>query len=332
MKLSTATASVGLLFTIASLIFFHPAEAQQQAKIRRIGFLIVSKSATVRSPTVVAFRQGLADLGWVEGQNLLIEYRFAEGEPESYVDLIRELLRANVELLVIGGGEAPQVAKKITNAVPLVMANGGDPVADHVVASLGRPGANITGVASLLAELDAKRLEILRDMAPKISQVDLIHDPENPPRKNVLTDTEAAAKRLGVRLQLREVRSPSDFEEAFQAAPGDRARGALVAASRMINGYRKTIAKLAMANRLPAIFPDRRYVEAGGLVSYGPNVAQMFRRSAFFVDKILKGAKPSDLPVEQPTRLEMVVNLQTAREIDLKIPSEVLMWADEVIK
>jgi len=303
-------------------------EAQPSGKVPRIG---VMYAGSAPNPYADALRRGLAELGWVEGQNLIIEDRYAEGRPERYPALIAELIHLNVNVLVAGGGTAgAQAAKRATGTIPIVMPVMGDPVAAGLVASLARPGGNVTGLSMLNTEISAKRVELLREVLPNVERVAVLRDPAAPPAD--VDATQAAARALGLRLQLLSASRPEEFDGAFQAARKSRAEALIVLASGFFNTQRRRLVDLAAQNRLIAVWEHRDFANAGGLMSYGPNLVDMNRRAAKYIDKILKGAKPADLPVEQPTVFELVINLRTAKTLRLTIPPAVLARADEVIQ
>ena len=305
------------------------AEAQQPRKVPRIGLLA---QAPPTSPPVEAFRQGLRDLGYVEGKNVLIEYRHTEGKPDRLPGLAAELVRLKVDVIVVSGALATSAAKNATREIPIVMAVAGDPVGSGHVASLGRPGGNITGLTNLAPELGGKRLELLKEVIPGLARVAVLSDPTNPIFKLQLAEVERAASALKLQFQILEVREPTDFDSAFGAAKKERAGALNVLSSALFTAQRKKLVELAARNRLPSIYHHEEFVAAGGLMSYGVNLADSFRRAATYVDKILKGRKPADLPVEQPMKFELVINLKTARQIGLTIPQSVLFRADKVIK
>jgi putative ABC transport system substrate-binding protein len=308
-----------------------PVEAQQPTKVPRIGFLgAASSTGNDRSE---AFRQGLRELGYVEGKNIVIESRYAEGKRDRLPALAVELARLNVDVIVTGGGNATRAAKKATSTIPIVMAQSGDPVAEGFVARLGRPGGNITGLSSLAPELNGKRLELLKEVIPKLSRVAVFGTSTSTANAQRLKETDLPARALGVKLQHLDVLGPKDFEAAFRAAAKGRADAVLVLVwGAVLNLYRAEFAELAVKSRLPAMYQQREHVEAGGLMTYGVSEVDLNRRAATYVDKILKGAKPADLPVEQPTKFELVINLKAAKQIGLTIPPNVLARADRVIK
>ena len=307
------------------------AQAQQPTKIRRIGFLgVASLSAT--SARIEAFRHGLRELGNVEGRNIVIEYRWAEGKIERLPDLAAELVRLKVDVIVTGSAAPTRAAKEATTTIPIVMANDNDPVGSGHVASLARPGGNITGVSTLAPEISGKQLELLKEIVPKLSRVAVLGTSTNSGYALVLREVELAAGAFGVKVQNLDVLDPKDIENAFRAASKERAGAVLLLASPVFLPQRTQIAELAVKNQLPAIFPQSEFVEAGGLMYYGTNTADLFRSAATYVDKILKGAKPADLPVEQPIKFEFIINLKAAKQIGLTIPPNVLARADKVIK
>ena len=322
-----------LIFLALGTLFFGLcfwAEAQDQKKIPRIGIL-AGGSASSDSPRVQAFLRGLRELGWVEGRNLMIEYRYADGQLDRLNKLAAELVTNRVDVIVAQAPAAVRAAKSESNATPIVMAHGGDPVAQGFVASLARPGGNVTGISNFSAELSGKRLELLKEAFPKTSRVAVIWNPDAPGPVLGFKELEIAAKVVNAPLESLPVRGPKDFERAFRAAR-DRAGGLLVIQDVVTVTHLKQIVKLATAHRLPAIYMEREWAEAGGLMSYGVNQNDLHRRAATYVDRILKGAKPADLPVEQPTKFELIINLKTAKEIGLTIPPNVLARADKVIR
>jgi putative ABC transport system substrate-binding protein len=308
-----------------------PPDAQPQPKVHRIGLLMASNPAGT-AHFLNAFREGLRELGYVEGQNILLERRYAEGRPERLPDLAAEMVRLKVDVIVTSPDLAIQAAKQVTKTVPIVMAHSFDPVGSGLVASLARPGGNVTGSSVLATELSGKRLELLKEVVPELSRVALLGDPAAPISAIALSETERAAQALGVKLQYVEVRGPADFNGAFAAIARARAGLIVPPAINLFFANRSRIVELAAKHRLPGMYGVREFVEIGGFMSYGPNVAHLFRRAATYVDKILKGTKPADLPVEQPTRFELVVNLKTAKALGLTIPPSILIRADHVIQ
>ena len=308
------------------------ADAQQTAKIPRIGYLAVN-SPSVERQLVEAFQQGLRGLGWVDGQSITIEYRFAEGKLDQLPVLAAELVAFKVDVIVAAGGTPTALAtKNATATIPVVFISISDPVGTGLVASLARPGGNVTGLSNIQVELSGKRLELLKELVPKISLVASLWNPANPANKLSHKETEVAARALRLQLQSLEVRGPEDFEAAFSQMTRARAGALFIQADPIFRGERARLAELAAKNRLPTVLPQSVYVEAGGLMSYGTNNPDLYRRAATYVDKILKGSKPSDLPVEQPMKFELVINLKTAKQIGLIIPQSLLYRADKVIK
>jgi len=313
---------------IVLLVHGLPAEAQQAGKMPRIGYLVVGSEV---GQVPEAFLQGLRDLGYVEGKNIIIEYR---GDPQRREDrlpeLAADLVRLKVDVIVALSPPAAHAAMNATNTIPIVIRSTGDPVQAGFVTSLARPGGNITGVTSISSELYGKRLELLKEVTPRLSRVAVLHNPDR--SASDFKRMQSAARSLDLQLQSLEVRASNDFENAFKAAVKARAQALITIRTPLINNQRKVIAQLAIKSRLPAIYDERQYVEADGLMSYGTNLADLQRHAAVFVDKILKGRKPADLPVEQPTKFELVINLKTAKQIGLTIPPNVLARADKVIK
>ena len=311
------------------------ARAQQAAKTARIGYL--SPNAAAVNPRLVeAFRQGLGDLGYVEGRNLLIEFRSAEGKSERLPALATELVALKVDVILSGGGTlAALAAQQATRTLPIVIVAVGDPVTSGLVTSLARPGANVTGLSLLFPELVSKCLELLKQAVPGVSRVAVLSQPGAVPErteKDILNGAEVAARALGMQLQVVEARGAEDFDRAFSQMTSARMDALTVLSTPVFSSERKRLVNLAAKNRLPTVFSFREYVDAGGLISYGPDLADMYRRSATYVDRILKGTKPSELPVEQPTKFELVINLRTAKQLGLTIPQSVLARADEVIQ
>ena len=320
-----------ITFLLIILTTAHLAEAQQPKKIARIGFL-AGTAASIEKNRIEAFRQGLRELGYVEGKNIVIEWRWAEGKFDRLPDLAAELVRLNVEVIVTGGSTSTRAAKKVTTTVPIVMAQVNDPVGNGFVASLARPGGNMTGLSTLYPEISGKRLELLKEIVPKLSRVAVFGDSTNPGNAQSLRETELAAAAFGVQLQYLDVPGPKDIETAFRAASKGRADAVLVLGGPVVQSHRTQIVDLAAKSRLPATYNVPEFVEDGGLMSYGVSVNDLYRRAATYVDKILKGVKPADLPVEQPTKFELIINLKTAKQIGVTIPQSVLYQADKVIK
>jgi putative ABC transport system substrate-binding protein len=279
-----------------------------------------------------AFRRGLRELGYVEGKHIVIEWRFAEGKNDRLPALAAELVRLKVDIIVTAGPTQTRAAKAATSTIPIVMTNDGNPVSDGFVASLARPGGNITGLSTLAPELSGKRLEILREVVAKLSRVAILGASTRPDNAQSLKEVELAAGAFKVQIQYLDVLGPKDIEPAFQAASKGRADGFLTLPSGIISSQRAQIIELAVKNRLPAIYHNRQFVEAGGLMVYGVSIADLDKRAATYVDKILKGAKPGDLPVEQPRKFDFIVNSKAAKQIDVTIPPSVLARADKVIK
>ena len=305
------------------------AEAQQPKKVPRIGFVPGSGDSNNPGPSVEAFRQGLQDLGYIEGKNIQIESRSMEGTVDSIPSLVAELVRLKVDVLVLVPLLAIRAAKQATKTIPIVM----DPVGTGIVDSLARPGGNITGLATLSRELGGKRLELLKEMVPTISRVGVLADADAPVSAIAFKEYEAAASALKIRLQSLEVRGPNpDLEGAFQSATKGRANALIAVSNPLLSRYRKQIAELTIRNRTPSMCNTSTYVEAGCLMSYATNSADQYKRAATYVDKILKGTKPAELPVEQPTKFELVINLKTAKQIGVTITPNVLARADKLIK
>ena len=312
------------------LLTVSSAQAQQPARVPRIGYVTVTDNLSSPSPNLEAFRQGLRDLGYVEGKNLIIEFRSAEGKPDRIPSLVTELVQLKVDVLVSQATGGILAAKQATKTIPIVMVTVQDPVARGLIDSLARPGGNITGLIRLTVELSGQRLELLKELVPGISRVGMLW--ENGSSIGV-KGYEAQAPALKIELQSLEVRGPNpDFEGAFQAAVKGGARALITVTGGLLNRYPKAIADLAIKNRMPSMYERSPFVDAGGLLSYAPNDVDSYRRAATYVDKILKGAKPADLPVEQPRKFELVINLKTAMQIGLTIPPNVLARADKVIK
>ena len=323
------TATLGLTLLAGPLA----AEAQQAGKVARIGYLVTSLAVSPHPQE--AFRQGLRDLGYVEGRNLVIEYRDAEGKPERLPALAAELVALKVDVIFGGNTPGTLAAKQATRPLPIVFATAGDPVTSGLVTSLARPGGNVTGLSILAPELVGKCLEQLKQAVPGVSRVAVLWQPGGPgehTEKAMLKEAEVAGRALGVRLLFVEARGPDDFDRAFSDMTRARAGALAVLPSSMLFNERRRLVDLAAKNRLPAVYPSRDFVDAGGLLSYGPNIPDLYRRAATYVDKILKGAKPGDLPVEQPTKFELVINLKTAKALGLTIPPSVLGRADDVIQ
>jgi putative tryptophan/tyrosine transport system substrate-binding protein len=320
-KLAALVAAVAILASI------HPAEAQAPAKVRKVGFLAQGGGPGI---PVELLRQGLRELSWVEGQNLVIEYRSAEARSR-LAELAAELVRENVEVIV-AQGPAAGPAKMATTVIPIVFGYSGDPIEAGYIVSLARPGGNMTGITWLAFELVGKRLELLKEAAPRISRVAVLANPAHPGEQRELKETQIAAQTVGTTLQYHQVRAGGDFDAAFDAISKGHANALLVFPDALTSAHRKRIAEFAVKHRLPSVFGRQEAVEAGGLMSYGPDQSDAYRRMAVYVDKILKGAKPADLPAELPRKFELVINLKAAKQIGLTIPQSVLYRADKVIK
>jgi putative ABC transport system substrate-binding protein len=307
------------------------AEAQQPGKVSRIGYLAggsLSSNAARRE----AFRQGLRELSYVEGKNIVIEWRFADGKLDRLPALATELVRLKVDIIVTSGGAGTRAAKQATSAIPIVMTNDPDPVANRFVASLSHPGGNITGLSTLAPELSGKRLEILREVIPTLSRVAVLGTSTTAGYAQAIRELEPAAKTLKVQLQNLDVLDSKEIETAFRAANKGRAEAVITLGGGVLGSQRSQIVELAVKHRLPVMYHASQFVEGGGLMYYGVNESALDRQAARYVDRILKGAKPADLPVEQPTKFEFVINLKTAKQIGLTIPQRVLLKADNVIK
>jgi putative ABC transport system substrate-binding protein len=313
-------------FVLSILLALPAADAQQAKKGYRIGYLSHRPGI---GPSEEAFRQGLRTLGYFEGENIVIEWRFAKGAADRLHDLASDLVRLKVDVIVVPGTQAIQATKQATSTIPIIFPTAGDPVASGLVASLARPGGNITGFSILNPEMSGKRVELLKEALPRISRVAVIHDP-NPPRS--FKETQTAGQLLGLKLQSLEVRDASDVERAFSVMSRERPDALSTLEHPFLLVHQRRILELAARSRLPGFHPNTDWVEAGGLMSYGPNLRDNYRRAATYVDKILKGAKPGDLPVEQPTKFELVINLKTAKALGLKIPQSILIRADQVIQ
>jgi putative ABC transport system substrate-binding protein len=321
-------------FLVVALLFGYSfsVQAQQGGKVPRIGFLSATTPSTISARTE-AFRQGLNELGYIEGKNIVIEWRSAEGKPERLPALAAELVHLKVDVIVTAGPASTRPAKVATKTIPIVMAQIDDPVGNGFVASLARPGGNITGLATLAPEISGKQLELLKEIVLRLSRVAVLGNSTRPGNAQGLRETEIAAGSLGVKLQYLEVRDPKDIETAFGAASKERAGAILVLASGgVFTSHRKRLVELAVKSRLPAIYGRPELVEDGGLMTYGASFTDLYRRAATYVDKILKGAKPAALPVEQPTKFEFIINLKAAKQIGLTIPPNVLARANRVIK
>jgi putative tryptophan/tyrosine transport system substrate-binding protein len=319
----------GFLMTVAILLFIYPTEAQQTAKIHRMGWLSLrTGSSTPDFNRHDRFLQGLREHGWVEGQNLIIERRYAKGKEESLPRLAAELVNLRVEVIVAAGSAAIRPATQATRTIPIVMTVSGDPVGRGYAASLAQPAGNITGLSNVSPDLAGKRLELLKEAVPKLPCVAVLG------RQPLLDwkEISIAAAAMGIKLKALKVQRAEEFAGAFEVARMECAAGLIVLPSPLTNRHGEQIVALTAKRRLPAMYPLRQYVEVGGLMAYGPNLPEMYHRAAYYVDKILKGAKPADLPVEQPTKFELVINLRTAKTLGLKIPAHLLMEAGKVIE
>jgi ABC-type uncharacterized transport system substrate-binding protein len=314
-----------------TLLLVTVAWAQQVKKIPRIGFL-GNSTAALEENLVEPFRRGLRDLGYVEGRNILIEYRWAEGNYDRFPALIGELVAQKVEIIVTAGTPASLAVKKAAPSIPLVMAAAGDPIGTGLIESLAHPGGNITGLSGMVMDLEAKRLELLREVIPKLSHVAVFWNPTSPLQVNSEKEVQAAARALKMKVLSLGVQAPEQFDNAFGTIRRERPHALMVMPDRLFLHNRARIMEFATKQHLPGVYAYVELVEAGGLMSYGPSYADMHRRAATFVDKILKGRKPSDLPVEQPTKFELVINLKTAKQIGVTIPPNVLARADRVIR
>jgi ABC-type uncharacterized transport system substrate-binding protein len=322
-------AVLSILVAVVLLVVGVITEAQQPKKVPRIGYLAASSSGENNEE---AFRQGLRELGYVEGQNIVIEWRFAQGKPDQVPRNAAELVRLKVDVIVTGGAEDTSAAKAATSSIPIVMTNETDPVGTGLVASLSRPGGNITGLTSLSSELRGKLLELLKETVPQLSQVVALQGPGTQSSAVTLKETEVVAQSLGLKLQSQVVKEPDDLNRAFEAISKAHTEALIVTGGPFATAQRKRIVEFAAKSRLPAIYYRREFVEDGGLMSYNANRNDLARRAATYVDKILKGAKPADLPVEQPMKFEFIINLKAAKQIGLTIPPNVLVRADKVIK
>ncbi len=323
---ATRLALVFLFFALCC-----PAEAQQVNKVPHIGFLAITSPRDM-SLRMAAFRQGLRELGYLEGRTISIDDRYAEGKIDRLQAMTAELVERKADVIVTSGPIGTRTAKEATATLPIVMAYDNDPVGSGFVASLARPGGNITGLSTHYPEITGKQLELLKEIIPKLAHLAVLGDSSEPFTALSLKETERTAKAFGVQLHYLDVKNPKDVKSALEDARKHRADAALVLASAIFISQRSQLADLAVKNRIPAIYQASEYVEAGGLMTYGASITDLFRRAATYVDRILKGAKPSDLPVEQPTKFELIINLKAAKEIGLTIPPNVLARADRVIK
>jgi putative tryptophan/tyrosine transport system substrate-binding protein len=331
-RVGAAPISTGILIVVLVMLVALPlvADAQPTGKAPRVAYL---SATSVAISTVEDFRQGLRELGYVEGRNILIEYRWADGRFDRLPALAAELVRLGVNVIVAANTPAALAAKNATSTIPIILVTSGDPVGSGLVASLARPGGNVTGLSLMpTLAISGKQLELLKEAFPTVTHVAVLANPANPPTAGLLMEIELAARSLGLRIRVVQVREPKEFGDAFATMKSERAPALLVIADPLVGDNRDRIVAFAAANRLPAIYPYRTFVDAGGLMSYGANVADLNRRAATYVDRILKGAKPAELPIEQPTKFELVVNLKTAKALGLTIPPSLLLRADHVIQ
>jgi putative ABC transport system substrate-binding protein len=320
------------LLTVALLAYVHLAGAQQPAgKIPRVGVLLALSQSAI-SDRIHAYGEGLRELGYVEEKNILLEYRSADGKFDRLPELARELVRLKVAVIVTGGPTATRPAKEATVKIPIVMAQDTDPVGNGFVASLARPGGNITGLSNYHPDLSGKQLELLKEIIPRLARVAIVGNSKEPGNAQAIKETEVAARALAVQPYYLDALDAKAIETAFRVASKERVDAVLVLSSPVATAYRKQLAEIAVKSRIPAMYQVSESVEAGGFVTYGVSTADLWRRAATYVDKILKGAKPADLPVEQPTKFELVINLKAAKQIGLTIPANVLARADRVIK
>jgi putative ABC transport system substrate-binding protein len=319
------------LLTAIALACFHLAEAQQPTKVPRIGYL-TQASASALAARTESFRQGLRELGYIEGKNIVIEWRSAEGNPDRLNDLVVELVRLKLDAIVSPGPSVTRRLRDATSTIPIVMAQDTDPVGSGFIANLARPGGNITGLATLAPEVSGKQLALLKEIVPRLSRVAVIGNSTNPGDAQALRETVLAAGSIEVYLRYLDVLDAKEIDNAFRAAANGRADALLVFGNPILNNQRKQVVDLAAKHRLPATYTRPEFIEVGGLAYYGTDYNDLFRRAASYVDKILKGIKPAELPVEQPTKFELVINLKAAKQIGLTVPPNVLARADRVIK
>ena len=318
------------VLVLAALVGPFTAEAQPAGRLPRVG--VIWDAATTPHPAT-GFRQGLRELGYTEGQNIIVEDRHAAGRVEQVPKLATELIALGVDVLVVGGTVSAQSAKAVTSTVPIVFALAGDPVGSGLVASLAQPGGNATGLSNLVSELSGKQLEILKATLPQVSRIGVLYNPVNPASRVALEEARASARTLAVQLQVQEVRQPDELARAFSVLRARRAGALLVVSDPVFAGAQASeVLRLAVESRLPAIYGSRLFPEAGGLFSYGPSFIDNLRRAASYVDKILKGAKPADLPVQQPTKIEFVINMKSAKALRLNVPQSLLLRADAIIE
>ena len=323
---------LAVVLTLSLALPTLAAEAQETANKAHVGVLLLTPRAGAGGTYIEALRGGLRELGYVEGQNLLLEIRSAEGRPDRLPRLAAEILGTRPDVLVTAGSEAILTLKRATDVVPIVMATVMDPVALGITPSLAKPGGNLTGLAILSLELTSKRLQLLKEAFPRLSRVAVLWNPDNPGNALVLKEVETAAQALGLRWQGFAVQRPDKLVEAFEAVVGAQCNGILAIEDSVLFSHLSRIVESAARSRLPAMYAFRQFADAGGLMSYGPNTPDSFRRAAVYVHKILKGAKPADLPIEQPTKFELVINMKTAKALGLTIPQSLLVRADEIIQ
>jgi len=319
-----------LLVTLVLGIFAAPAAYTEESKPARIGFLLMGSSQAGLIPAFDAFREGLRELGWIESQNIVIEYRWAGESPDRLPELAAELIRLKVDV-IIGSTPGARAAQQATTSIPIIMCIADDAVKQGFVTNLARPGGNITGMTAMAEELAGKRVELLREAIPRVSRVALLWNPAGS-GPDYLKDTQTAAHSLGVTLQSVEVRTADDFESAFAAVLKGRAQALVVGPGQFMFTHQKTVVEFATKNDLPSIYAWKGPASAGGLLAYGVNIPKVYHRAAYYVDKILRGTKPGDLPIEQPTKFDFVVNLKTAKALGITIPQSILLQADEVIR
>ena len=315
--------SVVYFLGVMVLAVSFQAEAQEPKKVPRIGILNVGRG----NPAIDAFLKGLHELGWVEGQNIAIEYRWGDGNDDRLSTLAAEVVDANVDIIVSPNGRATRAVRQLTKSIPII-----ETFVGPLRVNLAHPDRNVTGVSSMPRELHGKRLELLKEIIPRISQVAFLANVFSPAEETLIKEVDAVARSLGVQIRILNVKKPQEIKNAFTAMAREGVGALIVSTQGMLVQNRTTIVELAAKNRVPAMYPDSRFTDAGGLMSYGPNSAERYRRAAYFVDRILKGSKPEDLPVEQPTKFELIINLKAAKEIDVSIPPEAVMFADRVIK
>jgi len=317
----------------AAFVWPRSVHAQQGGKVYRIAYFSPGTAGALGVPELRgAFVEALRELGWIEGKNVVFEYRYAENRPDRLAELAAELVRLKVDVIVAGGTTAPLAAKKATATIPIVMTAAGDPLGSGLVPSLAHPGGNVTGLSLMAPDLGGKRLELLKELLPGISRAAVLWNAANPYAANVFRETERAARTLGIEMQSLEVRGPDDFDSVFEAIRVHHPEGLITVEDPLTISYRKLIADFAATNRLPAIHGVREFVQAGGLIAYGASLYDLFRRAATYVDKVLRGATPADLTIQQPTRFELVINRGAAKALSLTIPPTLLARADEVIE